>query len=91
MSAAHYTNVNAEQEVGLVLFKGQGLQKYTHLYVYELNLEKIFFLSSKRKDQISEPFTSTLFFLLNWIRKAAKMKVGRRKKPVKRKTMNQYE
>lgn len=47
MSDAHYTNVNAEQKVGLLLFKGQGLQRYTHLYVYKLNLEKKLFLSSK--------------------------------------------
>lgn len=51
------------------------------------------FFSSSRKDQISEPFTSTLFFPLDCIVKSAKGKVGGERTLLKGKTwisMNNY-
>ena len=84
------------KSLGLVLFKDCILLKKKeklHIFIFMNHIWKDFFPTSSRKDQISGPFRRALFFLLNWIVKAAKGKLGGERNLLKGKpwiSMNNY-
>lgn len=65
------------KSLGIVLFKDHiWLKKTLHIFIFMNQIWKDSFPTCSRKDQISGPFRRALFFLLNWIVKAAKGKLG---------------
>lgn len=78
------------KSLGLVLFKDHiwFKKKSTHLYFYESNLERLPSLLFKERSDFRAIQKGIIF--PSQLSKGCQREVGRRKKLVKRKTMNQY-